>query len=366
MIKVLLFLNILVSLGISLFLIINFIKFGKESHFKKIFFLFFLMGLSFLLLCIFFSSWFFGITVYNPIDLLFIHSIIVFFEAVLLLIIVYYLRRSKKIFYLFFIYIIFILSLIIGLDFANFLLISSLLLIMILFILLISFPIFARTSKFAVFYSSISLFLQILLLFQNQFSPVISLISNIFFFIFLFFLLKEIKELPHDFFERRTLRLIHSHYLFDFLRYFVFIIILTNFIFIGVLAVHEGGHFLVSKISPGCDLERIVYEGGLPHTEILCDNSVISTNKIIFGGIFIPIIVALLFFFGGGTFMKEISLLIIGFNILISYKDFMDLGFSQNISTFFSIFGGIVILLAIGILAKSRTTEEEFIHLEES
>jgi hypothetical protein len=43
----------------------------------------------------------------------------------------------------------------------------------------------------------------------------------------------------------------------------------------------------------------------------------------------------------------------------------MDLGFSQNISTFFSIFGGIVILLAIGILAKSRTTEEEFIHLEE-
>jgi hypothetical protein len=157
----------------------------------------------------------------------------------------------------------------------------------------------------------------------------------------------------------------HSHYLFDFLRYFVFIIILTNFIFIGVLAVHEGGHFLISKLNPDCTLERIVYEGGLPHTEILCNNSVSSTNKIIFGGIFIPIIIALLLFFGGGTFMKEISLLIIGFNILISYKDFMDLGFSQNISTFFSIFGGIVILLAIGILAKSRTTEEEFIHLEE-
>ncbi|HJX50599.1 MAG TPA: hypothetical protein VJ438_04000 [Candidatus Nanoarchaeia archaeon] len=132
------------------------------------------------------------------------------------------------------------------------------------------------------------------------------------------------------------------------------------------MATHEGGHFLISKLTPNCGLERIVYEGGLPRTEILCDNSVSSTNKILFGGIFIPIIVALLFFFGGGTFMKEISLLIIGFDILISYRDFIDLGFSQNISTFFSIFGGVIIILAIGILAKSRTTEEEFIHLEES
>ncbi|MCX6750027.1 MAG: hypothetical protein NTZ83_01065 [Candidatus Pacearchaeota archaeon] len=121
----------------------------------------------------------------------------------------------------------------------------------------------------------------------------------------------------------------------------------------------------MSKLNPNCELERIVYEGNLPHTEILCNDSVNSMNKIIFGGIFLPVIVALLLFFGGGTFMKEISLLIIGFDILISYKDFIDLGFSQNISTFFSIFGGVIILLAIGILAKSRTTEEEFIHFGE-
>jgi hypothetical protein len=141
---------------------------------------------------------------------------------------------------------------------------------------------------------------------------------------------------------------------------------LTNFIFIGVLAIHEGGHFTISKLSPDCDLEKIVYEGNLPRTEILCGNSSNSMDKIILGGIFLPIIVALLLFFGGGTFMKEISLLILGFDILISYKDFIDLGFSQGISTFFSIFGGIIILLAIGILAKSRTTEEEFIHLGDS
>jgi hypothetical protein len=366
MIKLLLSLNILLSLCISIFLIVNFVKFGKVSHLRKILFSFFLISLAFLLLSAIFSSWLFNVSSYNAYDLLFIHSIIVFFEAILLLIILYFIRKNKKIFYLLFIYLVFILSLFIGLDFSNFLLISSLLLIMILFILLISFPNFKRSSKFAILYSSMALFLQILLLFQNQFSPVVSLISNAFFFVFLYFFLLDIRKLPAIFFERRVLRLMHNHYLFDFLRYFVFIIILTNFIFIGVLAVHEGGHFFVSKLMPNCSIDRIVYEGGLPHTEILCNNSFASTNKIIFGGIFIPIIVALLFFFGGGTFMKEISLLIIGFNILISYKDFADLGFSQNVSVFFSIFGGIIILLAIGILAKSRTTEEEFIHLEDS
>jgi hypothetical protein len=366
MIKILLFLNILVSLGISLFLIIHFIRPNKESHLKRTFFLLFLMGLSFLLLCSILTFWSFNLAAYSQFDLLFIHSIIVFFEAILLLIIIYSLRKNKKVFYLLFIYLIFVLSLIIGLDFSNFLLISSLLVIMILFILLLSISDFGRSCKFAILYSSISLFLQILLLFQNQFSPIVSLISNVFFFIFLFFFLRDIRRLSEIFFERRTLRLRHNNYLFDFLRYFVFIIILTNFIFIGVLAVHEGGHFMVSKLNPNCDLERIVYEGTLPHTEILCNNSAISTNSIIFGGIFIPIIVALLLFFGGGTFMKEISLLIIGFDILVSYKDFLDLGFSTSISAFFSIFGGIVILIAIGILAKSRTTEEEFIHLSES
>jgi hypothetical protein len=363
--KLLLLLNVIISLGISLFLILNFAKFSKNSPLKKVFFLFFLMGLVFLTSFIIFSSWFFNILAYNSNDFLLIYSIITFFETILLLIVIYLLRKNKKIFYLLFIYLIFILSLIIGLSFANFLLISSFLLIMILFILLLPVPNFTRISKFAIFYSSISLILQILVLFQNQSSPILSLISNIFFFVFLFFFLWDVKRFPLSFFEI-NLKLKRSSYVFDFLRYFVFIVILTNFIFVGVLAVHEGGHFAISKLTPNCDLQRIVYEGNLPHTEILCDNSSGSMDKILLGGILLPAFVALLLFFGGGTFMKEISLLIIGFDILISYKDFMDLGFSQSISTFASIFGGIIILLAIGILAKSRTTEEEFIHLGDS
>jgi hypothetical protein len=366
MIKFLFLLNTFVCLGISLFLIINFFKSTKKLHLKKALFLFLLMGLVFLLPSIVFLSWSFNLAVYNFNDLLFIHSIIVFFEAILLLIIIYQLRKNKKIFYLLFIYLIFILSFLMGLDFSTFLLISSLLFIMILFIILISIPYFSRISKSAILYTSVSIFLQIPLLIRNEFSSTAILISNLFFFIFLLFFIKDLKTIPQISYEK-NIKLKYNRYIFDFLRYFVFIIILTNFIFIGVLAIHEAGHFFVSKLSPDCDLERIVYEGNLPHTEILCSTPTDSSmNRIIFGGIFLPVIVALLFFFGGGTFMKEISLLILGFDILISYKDFIDLGFSQNISIFFSIFGVIIILLAIGILAKSRTTEEEFIHLGES
>jgi hypothetical protein len=365
MINVLLSLNVLISLAISIFLILNFVKFSKNSPLKKVFFLFFLIGLIFLVSAVLFAAWLFNIINYNSVDFLFIYSIITFFESILLLIVIYILRKNVKIFYLLFIYIIFILAFLLGFNFSSFLLLVSFLLIIVLFILLLPVPNFIRISKFAILYSSISLILQILILFQNQSSPIVSLVSNIFFFVFLLFFLWDIKRFPSSFFEI-NLKLRRSSYLFDFLRYFVFIIILTNFIFIGVLATHEGGHFVISKLTPDCTLEKIVYEGNLPHTEILCGNSSGSMSKILLGGIFLPILVALLFFFGGGTFMKEIALLIFGFDILISYKDFIDLGFSQSISTFFSIFGVIMILLAIGLLAKSRTTEEEFIHLGDS
>jgi hypothetical protein len=178
----------------------------------------------------------------------------------------------------------------------------------------------------------------------------------------MFNFLKRVKEFPPSYFEEK-IKLEKRSYLFDFLKYFIFIVILTNFIFIGTITIHEAGHFVFSKIVPGCSFGKIVYEGNLPHTEILCDNSPNSENMVLLGGILLPILISLLFLFGGGTFMKEIALLIFGFNFVITYQDLLDLGFSKNISIFSSILGGMMILLAIGLLAKSRTTEEEFIHL---
>ncbi len=360
MINFILLLNLIVSLVIFIFLIVNSAKFSKIGFLKKVFFPLFLLGLVFLLSSILFFAWTFNLIMYASGDLLLIYAILTFLETLLLLIIIFSFRRNRRIFYLLFIYLFFIILVLFGLKFSNFLLISSFLLITILFVILLPFPHFTKISKIGIFYSSLSLFLQVILLFQSRICSLAILVSNIFFFIFIYVLVMETKKSPMEFFEKRIFPRKNS-YVFDFLRYFVFIIILTNFIFIGVLAVHEGGHFVVSKFTPGCSLERIVYEGNLPHTEILCNNSQEATSRIILGGILIPIIISLLFFFGGGTFMKEISMLIFGFNIVISYKDFIALGLSENISTFFSIFGSIIILLAIGTLAKSRTTEEEFI-----
>ncbi len=363
MINLLFLLNALVSLVIAIFLIYSFIK-KKKTHpaLERVFFLFFLMGFIFLLYSIVFFLWIFNATVYNSSDFLFIHSILISAESILFLLIVYDIRRNKKLFYLLFIYLIFVFSILIGWNFPVFLLISSLMLIMILFILLISIPNFTRFSKLAIFYCSISLLFEVTLLFKNQQSPLMSLISNLFFFLFVLFFVIDVKNISF-YTDENSKRLRKNYYLFDFFRYFIFIVILTNFVFIGTIAIHESGHFFVSKIFTDCDLERIVYEGNLPHTEILCSESVDSLDTVIWGGILVPVLVAFLFFFGGGTFMKEISLLILGFNIIISYQDFIDLSFSSTLSTFFSMFGGAIIILGILILAKSRTTEEEFIHL---
>lgn len=363
MINLLFLLNALVSLVIAIFLIYSFIK-SKEKHpeLEKVFFLLFLIGFIFLLYSIIFFLWLFRVNVYNSSDFLFIHSILISVESILFLLIVYRIRKNKKVFYLLFIYLIFLFSIFMGFNFPIFLLISSLMLLMILFILLISIPNFTRVSKFAIFYCSISLLFEVTLLFKNQQSPLMSLISNIFFFLFILFFVIDLKNISF-YNDESSKRLRKSYYLFDFFRYFIFIVILTNFVFIGTIAIHESGHFFVSKIFTDCDLERIVYEGNLPHTEILCSESSDSLDVVIWGGILFPVFVAFLFFFGGGTFMKEISLLIIGFNIILSYQDFIDLSFSQTLSTFFSMFGGAIIILGILILAKSRTTEEEFIHL---
>lgn len=364
MINVLLLLNFIVTLCISIFLIYNFFMFGKQFPHKKIFFLFFLLGTIFFLFSILLFLWSFNLVEYAYADCILINAIIVFFESVLFFIAIYSTRKNKKLFYLLFMYVIVFLSIFVG-NFANLLLFSSLLLTMVLFILIINYENFHLSSRLGIFYASLSLFLQLSSLFQESFYPAILLVCNISFSVFIFFFMSEFKKIPISSRGEKSIKLSGGNFFLDFLRYFIFIIILTNFIFIGTLAVHEGGHFVSSKFVSNCGFERIVYEGGLPHTEILCGDSPESMNLIILGGIIFPILVALLLFFGGGVFIRKIAFMITGFNILVSYQDFIDFGLSQNISLFFSIIGAVIIVLTIAVLAKSRTTEEEFINLGE-
>ena len=78
---------------------------------------------------------------------------------------------------------------------------------------------------------------------------------------------------------------------------------------------------------------------------------------VILGGLFAPLLIALLLLVGGGHLMKEISILIIGFNLIISYKDFLELGVSENVTIFAVIIGCILVVLGVGFLSMFRTEE---------
>jgi hypothetical protein len=141
--------------------------------------------------------------------------------------------------------------------------------------------------------------------------------------------------------------------LIPFLKHLIFIIIITNFIFVGTVAIHELGHAVSAQFSD-CEETKIVYElTGLPHTEVKCLDTSQSQNWTLLG-IFLPMGIALLLMFGGGTSIKEISLEIIGFSLMISYLDFQTLGASILFSKIMMSVGVILSSVGLVLLVKSR------------
>ncbi len=354
------FISSLIALIISGYLIFDFFKKLKNDSYKKSSNLFFILSLSYLIFAIFLFLWSFNIFIFQLNDFYSLYSLMILFQTFLLFYLIYVFRDKKRIFYFFFCYLTIFSYGLIGVSIPHLLLISSFLIILLLFILMIYVPHFEKISFLAILYASVSLIIQIFTIFYEKFLIFGSLISNIFFMFFIFYFLKRIERFPIEFFNKKR-KIKKRNPLVDFLRYFVFIIILTNFIFIGTITVHEAGHLLSSR-AYDCGFDRIIYESGLPHTEILCGDDFASLENVILGGMLLPLLIAILLFFAGGTFIKEVSLLIAGFNFMISYKDIIDLGFTRNISLFFSLIGGILILVAIILLAKSRTMEDEFIY----
>ncbi len=74
-----------------------------------------------------------------------------------------------------------------------------------------------------------------------------------------------------------------------------------------------------------------------------------------------PAVIAVLLLIVGGIFIKDMAILIIGFNLIFSYRDFIELGISENIVMTSVIFGTLFIIGGIMMLAKSRT--EDYINL---
>lgn len=356
-------LNGLLAMTISVLFISNVAKKIKDPEQKKLKNSFLILGLIYFISAIFSLLWFTKILEFSSADFPFLYSIILVLQTIVFVDLVYKIKKNRKIFLILLFYLGSASTIFLPLNFSSFLLITSFLITLLIFLLIISIPQLEKVANLGIIYSSLSIIFQILVLLKIEISFIFSFFSNLAFLVLAFFIIKSFEQSPQVFFSVQEKQKENS-FIVDFLKYFVFIIVLTNFIFIGTISIHEVGHLAAGK-TLGCDFGKIVYEeGGLPRTEVLCGDKNFSSQKfVILGGIFLPIILSLLLIFAGGSFIKETALLMIGFNFIISYLDLIDLGFSKNIPIFLSVIGGGLVVFGVLLLARSRTTENEFISL---
>jgi len=302
------------------------------------------LALSYLVFSIILCLWSFNFLEFKSQDLLLVLSVIL----VVKIFIQYKLGQNKKVFYF-----LYPLLMIIPLSFF----LPNLTHIMIpisLFIILSTFlsttSLHENPVRYMVAYTSVSLFLYLLQsLFQNI-AKISALVSTL---LFLFFIVAFLKFLRNHKQQNMFLTKFPESPLIQFLKHIIFIIIITNFIFIGTVAIHEFGH-LVASSGSDCRETKIVYElEGLPHTQVNCQDTS-DKGKWILGGVLLPIIVAAFLFFSGGKFIKELALQIVGFNLTISYLDLKALGFSEALSTFVLISGAALVVFSLALLIKTR------------
>jgi len=356
--KIMFLLNFFVSLAIFLILAVNFFKHYKKEKIRQAVKYLFIVGILYLIVSLFSALWYFDILFYDEIDFMFIYALVILVQTLFLLMIVYMFLGNKRLFYFLFFYLIIFISFFTSvLDSLYLFLITSFLLTLLFFIrLCFTSRLCRRTGYLGVFYAIISVFFNFLLMFGIGDLYVFSLFLNL---VFLFLIYQVIKDLKKKPLARRYSKFRKTPKFIVFLRYFVFILILTNFVFITTIAMHEFGHLAVSKFY-SCEHGKIVYEVNFPHTEVLCQNLQI-TKAVILGGPLLPFAVALVLFIIGGRFIKDISLLITGFNLIGSGKDLAELGVSDNLILVSMIFGILILVLGIIMLSRSRTEDYFFV-----
>ena len=282
-------------------------------------------------------------------DFFTILSTVLIIQTISLLTILYQSTKNKKVFYALIPFPILIVLIYFAPEFIHLLIPTSLL------ITLVSFLIIADTHEKSIpsliIYSSLSLLIYLIFLINETLIPLFNLGALALFLYFILIFTKHLREKPEFLLIQQTK--INSP-IITLLKNFVFLIIMTNFIFIGTISIHELGHLGMAKFT-NCDETRIVYElGGFPHTEVNCiDKS--SKSLWIIAGIILPLIIALFLALSGGPQIKELSLQIIGFNLVISYLDLIEVGLTKILSIFSSAIGVSLIFLSLVLLARSRT-----------
>ncbi len=306
------------------------------------------LALTYLVFTITLILWSLNFFTFNLEDLLIIFSIALFVQTACLITVLCKTYQNKKIFYTLLPFTLLVPAVV---FFPS---IFHLAIPLSLFITLLSFLYTTSThdssTRYLILYTSTSLFLYLFATLWQNIAKSAVFVSLVLFLPFLIYFLKFLKQGSGQNFpipQEQASPLIH------FLKHFVFIIIITNFVFVGTVSVHEFGHLVASSQS-GCEEVKIIYElNGLPHTEVNCDD-INQKNKWTLGGILLPFIVALLLFLSGGKFIKELALQIAGFNLIISYLDIASLNLSEAITVTSLIAGVTLTIFSLALLVRSR------------
>ena len=284
-------------------------------------------------------------------DFILVYTFLTLITAVLMLYTVYKITDNRNLIYILLLFIISFFSIIyISKAFFLITIISSYLLLAIVFLqLMFVANIYLRDAGYlGVGYILLSTILLILTVFGADPSRLVWFIPNIILFCVFLFLFLDIKNqgVIIDNAKKKTKNRVLS-FVSLFLKFSVFIISLVPFVLLSTIAIHEVGHSIVAQYYE-CEYSKsIVYDIlDSPHTEIRCSsyyNDIVLTA----GGIIAPMIIAVIFLLLGGNFTRDISSLMLGFGLLISYGDLSSLSVSEGITTSIMILGYAVILISI-------------------
>lgn len=349
-------LNGIIFLFFFVFIFFRYLKHYEKKYVSRIVKNVLILGFVYLLGALLSFLWYFNIIEYSLFDFQFVLAFGVVLQTSILFRIIYLFSGNKKLGYFFFVYL-FVLGVLFFVvkDIFYFFEIISLLVSSLLFVeIIFREDVYRKVGFFGLFYSLVSL----MVCFFGMFG-IVSLFfyyffSGLLFFVFLYFLLFDLKKYPLIVgVEKNESK---PHYLVV-LGHIMFIVVLVNFTFIGTIAVHEFGHYGVSQFYD-CEYSRIVFEDSLFHTEILCSN-VLDSVYVLLGGILLPLLIAIILFLLGGKFVKEVGLMMIGFNLVSISRDLRDL----NLSLIFSIISSFVgaIFLIWGVMKLSRSRSEDIL-----
>jgi len=352
----------------DIFLLINFIFsfaifayvlskiFRKENKLEvsKVMKNLFSIGFLYLLFSCLSILWFTEVFNYSLQDFNLIFAIFLFLQNLVLYRVVHLFARNKKIFYFLLMYAFVAVSFIFNFDFTFVFTILSFLVSLLLFVSFIfRFDEYRKVGYLGIIYSSLGILGSIFSILGVLKFTISSAILLVFLFATVFLLVRDLRKFPFlrslKFSRKRSAFLI-------MLGHFIFIVAFINFILIGTLVVHEFGHFTASKFND-CDYQKIVYENNFLHTEISCFEDK-ANSGVILGGVLLPLIIAILLFFLGGPLMREIGILMFGFNLVSVSRDLVDLGLHQSFIFIIMAFGIIILTYGIYLLTTSRMEEE--------